>query len=144
MFFRVIQRQVIFTCVVYEYQWFTILRSSFFMFFSVSINNNKDFIYSLLIYSVFSQSLWFILLLTVWQDPINDTHLVSVIWCSTTIICQWRSWIVFMLKYEDRVLVLEQMKIPLRQRTKLSDQAFFRGLPVMLLFPVLLSYCYHL
>lgn len=117
-----------FKYLVEEYQRLTIwssFNSCFFcVFHCLPVIIWNLFIYWLLTYNLFPQSLWFILLLMVCQDPINGKYLVSVIWCSSTIICWWLSWIVVTLKPEDRILSLEQMKMPLRQSTKQNDQVF--------------------
>lgn len=117
-----------FRYLVYEYQRLTVWRSSFnscfCVFYCLPVIIWNLCIYWLFTYNWFPQSLWFILLLVVCQDPINGKYLVSVIWYSSTIICWWLSWIAVTLKPEDRVLSLEPMKMPLRQRTKENDQVF--------------------
>ena len=81
-----------FKYLVYEYQRLTVWRSSFnSCLFCVShclpVIIWNLFIYWLFTYNLFPQSLWFMCLLMVCQDPISGKYLVSVIWCSSTVIC---------------------------------------------------------
>lgn len=94
-----------FKYLVYEYQRLTVWRSSFnscffCVFYCLPVIIWNLCIYWLFTYNWFPQSLWFILLLVVCQDPINGKYLVSIIWYHSTIIGWWLSWIAVTLKPE--------------------------------------------
>lgn len=148
-----------FKYLVYEYQRLTVWRSSFnscffCVFYCLPVVIWNLCIYWLFTYNWFPQSLWFILLLVVCQDPINGKYLVSIIWYHSTIICWWLSWIAVTLKperqgtqlgaNEDAFKTENQRKWSGLQRETSYCKETAKNLPIVVLVLVLLSYhCHH-